>query len=370
MRAISYAAASEPVRPEELTGLDFHRDLADRYLAIEGLEARWIPIHREGLRPDKETALRLHHLLSLTRAVEESLDSAFRAGHIPGTAFFGRGNEASSVGSAACLRDEEWLVPMHRNCGAHLAKGHPPYSIMAHFFGRADGPSQGRDGNFHVGYRPKRITQLISHIGTMVPIAAGVAWSAKVRRNGQAVLTHIGDGGTSTGDFHEAMNFAAVQKLPLVVVIDNNQYAYKTPPSDQYACPTLALRAPGYGMPGFLIDGTDVLVVREVVSQALDRARRGGGPALIESVSMRLSGHSVYDRYADYADMEKLKLWERERDPIKRYDQFLVEYEVLTPEEIAASHARARAEAEAARDKALKCPFPDPAQVADGVFAE
>ena len=370
MRAISYAAASEPVRPEELTGLDFHRDLADRYLAIEGLEARWIPIHREGLRPDKETALRLHHLLSLTRAVEESLDSAFRAGHIPGTAFFGRGNEASSVGSAACLRDEEWLVPMHRNCGAHLAKGHPPYSIMAHFFGRADGPSQGRDGNFHVGYRPKRITQLISHIGTMVPIAAGVAWSAKVRRNGQAVLTHIGDGGTSTGDFHEAMNFAAVQKLPLVVVIDNNQYAYKTPLSDQYACPTLALRAPGYGVPGFLIDGTDVLVVREVVSQALDRARRGGGPALIESVSMRLSGHSVYDRYADYADMEKLKLWERERDPVKRYDQFLVEYEVLTPEEIAASHARARKEAEEARDKALKCPFPDPGKVADGVFAE
>ncbi|MEK6709202.1 MAG: thiamine pyrophosphate-dependent dehydrogenase E1 component subunit alpha [Nitrospinota bacterium] len=370
MRSPTPTATSEPARAEELRALDFYRDLADRYLAIEGLEARWVPIRREALRPDKETALRLHRLLSLTRAVEETLDSAFRAGHIPGTAFFGRGNEATSVASAFCLRDEEWLVPMHRNCGAHLAKGHPPTSIMAHFFGRADGPSQGRDGNFHMGYRPKRITQLISHIGTMVPIAAGIAWAAQLKRNGQAVLTYIGDGGTSTGDFHEAINFAAVRKFPLVVVIDNNQYAYKTPLADQYACPTLALRAPGYGIPGFLIDGTDALVVRDVVSRALDRARRGGGPTLIESVTMRLGGHSIYDRYTDYADLEKLKLWQEHRDPIRRYDRYLVEYEVATPEEIAASHARARKEAEGARDAALQSPWPDPAGVAEGVFAE
>jgi len=370
MRAKIQNAASEPVRSEELAGLDFFRDLADRYLSIEGLEARWVPIQREDLRPGKPDALRLHHLLSLTRAVEETLDSAFRSGHIPGTAFFSRGNEAAGVGSASCLREEEWLVPMHRNCGAHLAKGHPPVSIMAHFFGRAGGPSEGRDGNFHMGYRPKKITQLISHIGTMVPIAAGIAWAAKLQRNGQAVLTYIGDGGTSSGDFHEAMNFAAVRKFPLAVVIDNNQYAYKTPLSDQYACPALALRASGYGVPGFLIDGTDVLLVREVVSRALERARRGGGPTLIESVTMRLGGHSVYDRFTDYVDMEKFKLWQEKRDPIKRFDQYLIEYEVLTPEEIAASHARARREAEEARDAALKLPFPDPAKVAEGVFAE
>ncbi len=355
---------------EELTNLDFFNDLAERYLAVNGLEARWVPFSKKEIIPDRKTVERMHYLISLARAVEETLDSAFRAGHIPGTAFFGRGNEGASVASAMCLRDHEWLVPMHRNCGAHLAKGHPPRSIMSHFFGRADGPSGGRDGNFHMGYRPKRITQLISHIGTMAPIAAGVAWAAKARGRGEATLTYIGDGGTSSGDFHEAVNLAAVRKLPLVVMIDNNQYAYKTLLSDQYACDALALRAPGYGVPGFLIDGTNASLVHRVCGEALARARAGDGPTLIESVTIRASGHSVYDKFSDYVDMAHLEKWIAERDPIKRLDETLIQFGIMTADEVASSREKARMDAEAARDEALRSPMPDPAHLTEGVFAE
>jgi TPP-dependent pyruvate/acetoin dehydrogenase alpha subunit len=358
-----------PVTRDDLARLDYFEDLRDRYLSIEGLEARWHSIEELGLDDDHDRCLRLHHLVSLTRAVEETLDSAFRSGHIPGTAFFGRGNEAASVASASCLRDEEWLIPMHRNCGSHLAKGHPPASIMAHFFGRADGPSAGRDGNFHMGYRPKKIIQLISHIGTTVPIAAGVAWAEKVRGSGRAALTYIGEGGTSAGDFHEGMNLAAVKQLPLVVIVDNNQYAYKTLPEEQFACDSIVLKAPGYGVPGYLIDGTNTLLMHKICGDALDRARAGGGPTLIESVTMRTAGHSVYDKFTDYVDMEQHRKWTEERDPIKRLDAYLLENKIATADEIGESHTRAREEAEGARDEALKSPFPDPESVADDVYA-
>ncbi len=374
MGDVTSQSASQPeavsATTEDLERLDYFRDLQDRYLEFAGLEARWLPKATQPSLLDRESHLKLHYLMSLTRAVEEMIDRAFRAGHVPGTAFFGRGNEASSVGGAVCLREDEWLVPMHRNCGAHLAKGHPPQSIMAHYFGREGGPARGREGNLHVGYRPAKITQLISHIGTMVPIAAGLAWAEKTRGRSAAVLTYIGDGGTSTGDFHEGINLAAVHELPLVIVIDNNQYAYKTALSDQFACATLAQKAPGYGMRGYLIDGTDVCLVHRVCSEALDLARAGGGPTLIESVTMRLSGHSVYDRVSDYVDLEDHARWEAARDPVPIYDQFLIDSGIATAQEIAASHARARLEAEAARDEALKSPFPRPETVTDDVYSD
>lgn len=369
MDEVAAETKDEIVTNADLDNLDYFEDLQDRFISINGLEARWHPVDREILAPRKDTCFRLHYFMSLTRAVEECLDSAFRAGHIPGTAFFGRGNEAVSVGSASCLRDEEWLVPMHRNCGAHLIKGHPAASIMAHYFGREGGPSKGRDGNFHMGYRPKKITQLISHIGTMIPIATGIAWAEKTRKTGRATLTYIGDGGSSTGDFHEGINFAAIHKLPVVFIIENNQYAYKTLLKDQFACKSLALRAPGYGIPGYLVDGTDILLVRNLCLEALDRAREGEGPTLIECVTMRLLGHSIYDKFSDYVDMEDFRRWSEQRDPIKRYDTLLEESKIATIEEISASHRKARLDAEAARDKAIGSPFPDPGTVSEDVYA-
>ena len=357
------------VTKDDLSRLDYFKDLEERYLSIKGLDARWYSIEESVLAPDRDTCMHIHYLTSLTRAVEETLDSAFRSGHIPGTAFFGRGNEASSVASASCLLEEEWLIPMHRNCGAHLAKGHPPVSIMSHFFGREAGPSAGRDGNFHMGYRPKKITQLISHIGTMVPIAAGVAWAEKIRGSGRAALTYIGDGGSSAGDVHEGMNLAAVQKLPLVIIIDNNQFAYKTLLKEQFACESLVLRAPGYGMPGYLIDGTNALLMRKICGEALERARVGEGPTLIESVTIRAAGHSVYDKFSDYADMAYLNKWNEERDPVRRFDEYLLTNEIASEDEIGASHTRARRDAEAARDEALKNPFPSPESVEDDIYA-
>ena len=358
-----------PVTRDDLSRLDYFKDLKERYISVKGLDARWHPIEESTFTFDRDTCMHIHYLISLTRAVEETLDSAFRSGHIPGTAFFGRGNEAASVASATCLSDDEWLIPMHRNCGAHLAKGHPPVSIMSHFFGRAAGPSAGRDGNFHVGYRPKKITQLISHIGTMVPIATGVAWAEKIRGSGRAALTYIGDGGSSSGDVHEGMNLAAVQKLPLVIIIDNNQFAYKTLPEEQFACESLVLRAPGYGMPGYLIDGTNALLMRKICGEVLERARAGEGPTLIESATIRAAGHSVYDKFSDYVDLDYLNKWNEERDPVKRYDEYLLKNEIASADEIGASHARARQNAEAARDEALKNPFPSPESVVDDVYA-
>jgi len=356
--------------PSDFLNLNYFKDLENQFLEINQLGMYWNEFDTQKFIPSKEIALELHFLLSLTRAVEETLDSAFRSGNVPGTAFFGRGNEGASVGSAYCLTEEEWLVPMHRNCGSHLAKGHPPESIMAHFFGRKDGPSEGRDGNFHMGYRPKKITQLISHIGTMVPIATGLAWAEKYRDTNRAVLTHIGEGGTSSGDFHEGINLASVQQLPLVVIIDNNQYAYKTLPEKQYACKSLVLKSTGYGIPGFLVDGTNLLLINYICGLALDMARRGKGPILIESITMRSSGHSVYDKFSDYADMETLEKWVEERDPIKRYDKLLMDSQIFTPEELEDSHLRARETAVQARDIALKSSFPNPDQMENEIFAD
>jgi len=369
MEGAKAQASGIPVTRGDFARLDYFEDLQERYLSIEGLEARWHTIEALSLGDDHDKFMRLHHLVSLTRAVEETLDSAFRSGHIPGTAFFGRGNEAASVASASCLEDEEWLIPMHRNCGSHLAKGHPAASIMAHFFGRAGGPSAGRDGNFHMGYHPKKITGLISHIGTTVPIASGAAWAEKIRGTDRAVLAYIGDGGTSAGDFHEGINLAAVKQLPLVVIVDNNQYAYKTLPKEQFACDSIILKAPGYGIPGYLIDGTNALLMHKICGDALDHARSGGGPTLIESVTMRITGHSVYDKFTDYVDIEMHSKWAEERDPIKQLDVYLLKNKIATTDEIGESHARARKEAEKARDEALKSPFPDPRTITDGVYA-
>tara|TARA_B100000686_G_scaffold309449_1_gene351374 strand:- start:26291 stop:27403 length:1113 start_codon:yes stop_codon:yes gene_type:complete len=354
----------------DFSNLNFFEDLENQFLEIKELETSWVGFETPKLIPNKEKALKLHFLISLTRAIEEELDSAFRAGHIPGTAFFGRGNEGASVGSAFCLKDDEWLVPMHRNCGSHIAKGHPPESIMAHFFGRKDGPSEGRDGNFHMGYRPKNITQLISHIGTMVPIATGLAWAEKYRKTNRAVLTHIGEGGTSSGDFHEGINFASVQKLPLVIIIDNNQYAYKTLLEKQYACKSLVLKSTGYGIPGYLVDGTNILLVNYICELALKMARKGEGPILIESITMRASGHSVYDKFSDYVDIEDMNLWLEKRDPIKRYDQFLINSGIVTQKEIEDSHLKANERASLAKDIALKSPFPKAEGMENEIFAD
>lgn len=363
------AANLDSVTLQELAQLDLFEDLKERYLYLEGLQACWQHKDVDALNLRAQEHLRIHYLLVLSRVFEETIERAFRRGLVPGTAFFGRGNEATSVGSAICLRADDVLSPMHRNCGAHLAKGHELRRIMAQYLGRADGPTRGRDGNWHLGSPKHNILQMISHIGTMVPITAGAAWAAKYRGQDTVVMSYIGDGGTSTGDFHGGINFAAVHKLPLVLIIENNQIAYKTPLADQFACEVLALKGPGYGVPAYLIDGTDVLLVQQVCRAAVERARRGEGPTLIESVTMRISGHSVYDRFSDYLPMDLHQKWDRERDPIDRYQRYLLDRGLVEEGALEENHQRAREESEDALAFAMASPLPGAAEVVEDVYA-
>ncbi len=303
-----------PVEEAELDRLDYFRDLRDRHMVIDGLRLAWRPKADPGdlgLQPDD--LRRLYELMALTLAFEERIGELFRQGLIPGSAFFGRGNEGLSIGAAYALGPEDVIVPMHRNVGSHLVRGQNLKELMAQYLGRANGLTRGRD--MHFGNQNLKIFQFISHLGTMVPIASGAAWACKYRNDGTAVLAMSGDGTTSTGNFHEGLNLAAVHRLPLVLIVENNLWAYKTPTSMQYACKTLALRAIGYGIPGYLIDGTDVVASYEICREALERARAGEGPILIESVNGRLSGHSIYDPYKDYVSKEEIAAWDS-RDPI------------------------------------------------------
>jgi TPP-dependent pyruvate/acetoin dehydrogenase alpha subunit len=355
------------VQESELEHLDYFRDLRDRHMVIDGLQVSWRPKadpEDVGLQPDD--LRRLYGLMALAITFEERIGELFRQGLIPGSAFFGRGNEALSVGATYALAADDVLIPMHRNIGAHLTRGQDLKDLMAQYLAKANGLTRGRD--LHFGNRRLNIFQLISHIGTMIPIAAGVGWAAKYREEDSAVLVMSGDGATSTGNFHEGINIAAVHRLPVVVIVENNLWAYKTPTSLQYACKTLALRAIGYGISGYLIDGTDIVACYEVCREALNRARSGDGPILIESVNARLCGHSIYDSYKDYVPEDQLSAWDS-RDPMLLYRERLERLGHLDESYIKEVDLQNRDRIEEAVNYAKDSPSPEGPEVVEGIFA-
>ncbi|MBI2880357.1 MAG: thiamine pyrophosphate-dependent dehydrogenase E1 component subunit alpha [Candidatus Tectomicrobia bacterium] len=354
---------------QNLWNLDLSADLQEGSVHFEGLSANWRPKNHDILPLSPSDHVQLYTYMTLHRRFEETLERLFRQGLVPGTVFFGRGNEATAVGSAYALGPRDILSPLHRNLGARFVRGQTLKRTMAQFLGRMDGYTRGRDGNVHHGDRSRRILSMVSHLGTMIPIAAGTAYAACYRREDAVALSFIGEGATSTGDFHEGMNFAAVHRLPLVVVIENNQWAYKTPAHLEYATPCLAMRGPGYGIPGWLVDGTDVLEVYAVCRDAIQRARDGKGPTLIESVTMRLCGHSVYDRFQDYVPEEQLKAWEA-RDPIQTYEAYLLSQGLHCEETLRGIREKVGAEIEEAVEFAKASPIPDPREVEEGVYAD
>src|SRR5512140_2972471 len=219
--------------------------------------------------------LRLYYYMRLTRECESTILRLYRQGKIVGGAYTGTGNEATAVGSAATLEARDYLFPMHRDLGAHLVKGQSLRNIFLQQLGRADSLTRGRDGTGHYADPSLKIYGNVSHLAAMIPMAAGVALASKLRHEGAVVMTYIGDGGSNVGEFHEGINFAAVMKLPLVLVIENNQFAYSTPVSRQYAAARLSDRAAGYGIPGQTIDGTDIELVYKTCREAVQRARDG-----------------------------------------------------------------------------------------------
>jgi pyruvate dehydrogenase E1 component alpha subunit/2-oxoisovalerate dehydrogenase E1 component alpha subunit len=240
--------------------------------------------------------------------------------------------------------------------------------VFAQHMGRAAAPSGGKDGNLHMGRPEQGVVSAISMLGALVPVMAGIALAARMQRKPLVAMTYIGDGGTSTGPFHEGMNFAGVQKLPLVVVAENNGWAYSTPFRKQTAARSLADRATAYGIPAESVDGNDVLAVHAACRRAVDRARTGEGPTLVEAITYRMKGHAEHDNQ-EYVPKQELEAWIR-RDPIEAYARALEEAGLAGRADLAAIDREVSAGVERDADLAEKSPFPAAERALEGVYAE
>jgi TPP-dependent pyruvate/acetoin dehydrogenase alpha subunit len=272
----------------------------------------------------------LYRLMLLNRLLEERLVHLYRQGKIVGGLFRSLGQEATSVGTAFALEEGDLLTPLIRNLGSLLTRGIPPFDLFAQYMARAASPTKGKEAHHNVTDVARGVYAPIAMLGTAIPVMAGMLLAERIRGNRTVGMTYIGDGGSSVGAFHEGLNFAAVQKLPLVLVVEHNAWAYSTPSEKQCAARTLADKAPGYGIAGEVVDGNDALAVFEAARRAVDRARRGDGPTLLECKTYRLKGHAEHDAQ-HYVSPEELSEW-KARDPLARFERVLDERRVLPPE--------------------------------------
>ena len=311
-----------------------------------------------------EDRVGLLRAMLMMRGIEERAMTLYRQGKVPGSFYDGFGQEAVSAGATWAMAAEDRLCILHRDLAAHIIRGVEPWRIFAQYMGRADGITRGRDGNVHFGDRTKGCVGMISMLPDMMLIATGMAMAFKLRGEKRCAITWFGDGSTSRGDFHEAMNWAGVQKLPVIFVLENNQYAYSTPVDQQFAVNPIE-RAAAYGFPGVSADGNDPEAMFEVTRQARERALAGEGPTLIEAVTMRMHGHAAHDDMK-YVPTEKVEEWRR-KDPIDRQVKRL---EALGTSTRRRSATRSRRTIDAAVEQALQSPMPDPDTVTDDLFAD
>jgi TPP-dependent pyruvate/acetoin dehydrogenase alpha subunit len=317
--------------------------------------------------------LELFYFARLTRDVEERLAILYRQNKVVGGLYRSLGQEGESVASAYALRGRDATAPLIRNLGALITRGVRPRDIFAQYMAKGTSPTGGRDLNVHFSHMPEGgadepiIIGPISMLGDLIPVMAGIGLAARMRGEPIVAMTYIGDGGTSTGAFHEGMNFAAVQKLPLVVIAEDNKYAYSTPISKQMAIGRIDQRADAYGIPHELIDGNDMLAVYDASARAVARAREGEGPTLIGVDTMRMRGHAEHDdmRYVSKALLEE---WES-KDAIARYRARLIEMSVATDAELTEIERQSKSFAEAEADEALAAPLPEPSSGSYGVYA-
>lgn len=306
---------------------------------------------------------RLYHYMRLSRAIEDTAWALASQGRMLGRLYTSHGQEAIPVGSAYALADGDVIAPMYRDLGAHLVRGMTPQEVFAQYLGKRASSNAGKDSGLHMGDMARGIVGMISVLPDSLPVAVGAALAFRIRQEQRVAMTWFGEGATSTGAFHEAVNCAAVLRAPVVLVCENNQYALSTPNAREFAVPTVAERAAAYGIPGARVDGNDVEAVYHASAEAVDRARNGGGPTLLEAVTMRMRGHSIIDP-ADYVPPELLAEW-ADRDPILRYRTLLETegiYDTAVEDEIERAVASALERAEALED-------PRPADAHEGVFA-
>jgi len=318
-----------------------------------------------GLPPDD--LLKIYYYLRLTRASEDRVIKLYRQGRVFGGVYVSNGQEAISVGSAYALAPEDVTAPSHRDLGANYVRGLTPREYLAQYLGRATGPTRGRDGNVHYGDIKRGILCFVSPMADLLPVAAGCALAFKIRREPRIAVGYFGDGASSRGDFHEAVNFAAVLRLPVLFICNNNQFAYSTPLARQMAVPHVADRAKGYGLPAVIVDGNDVLAVYTATKAAAERARAGEGPTLIECKTMRMRGHAEHDD-AFYVPPQLLEEW-RAKDPIQRLERTLREAGILSDAEEKRIAEQITREVEDAVQFAEQSPLPDGGGVTQGVYA-
>jgi len=317
----------------------------------------------------REKHLELYYYMRLNRDLEEQMVRLFRQNKIVGGLYSSFGQEAISVGTAYALGPGDWIAPMIRNIGALLVRGFKPRDILTQHMARYTSPTLGKDGTSHFGeLKSRHVVSPISMLGDLIPVMTGIAMAGRYLGQKIVTMTWIGDGGTSTGVFHEGLNLAAVQKAPLVLIVENNQWAYSTPVERQTPLRDLADRAKAYGIESAIVDGNDAVAVERTAREAVAHARAGHGPVLIEAKTMRMRGHAQHDA-AEYVPKEMLEAWKK-RDPLDRYEKFLNEnklWDAKTKKEIDARIAR---EIQADVEFAENSPFPPPELAGQGVYCE
>jgi TPP-dependent pyruvate/acetoin dehydrogenase alpha subunit len=317
----------------------------------------------------REQSLDIYYYLRLNRSVEELLARLFRQNKVFGGVYGSLGQEAISVGAAYALGPDDWIAPMIRNIGALLVRGFKPREILTQHMARATSPTLGKDGTSHMGdLYVRHVIAPTSVLGDLISVMAGVAMGGRYLGQKIVALTWTGDGGTSTGAFHEGLNFAAVQKAPLVVVVENNGWAYSTPVSRQVALQNLADRALAYGMPSMIVDGNDVVAVVRTVRQAVQMARDGRGPILVEAKTMRMVGHAQHDS-AGYVPPDMLAYW-KTRDPIALFEKYLTSNRLWDAAAKAAIDERVANEIAEDLAVAENEPPPLPETAAQGVYCD
>jgi pyruvate dehydrogenase E1 component alpha subunit len=330
-------------------------------MATETAQQSATPAVSEHLTTDDRVGL-LRAMLTM-RGIEERAMTLYRQGKVPGSFYDGYGQEAVSAGATWAMAASDRLCILHRDLAAHVIRGVPAARIFAQYMGRAGGITGGRDGNVHFGDRTVGCVGMVSMLPDMMLVATGLAMAFKLRGERRVALTWFGDGSTSRGDFHEAMNWAGVQRLPVVFILENNQYAYSTPLDQQFAVDPVE-RAAAYGFPGHKVDGNDAEAMFEATRQARERALAGEGPTLLEAVTMRMHGHAAHDdmKYVPKAQIDEWKA----KDPIDRQVGRVEELGV----DVEALRAEVRAEIDAAVEAALAMPMPDPDSATERVFAD
>ncbi|MEP6922933.1 MAG: thiamine pyrophosphate-dependent dehydrogenase E1 component subunit alpha [Pyrinomonadaceae bacterium] len=275
----------------------------------------------------KPQMLEMYRFVKMTRMFDEKTVAMKRQSKVVGSVFSSLGQEGTAVGTAYALQQQDFIAPLIRDIGAVLVKGIEPRRIFAQYMAKGNAPSRATDLQFHFADFDKGFIGPISHLGDMIPVLAGILLASRMKKEQRVGVAYIGDGTTSTGTFHEGVNFAAVQRLPLITIIENNGYAYSTPTRLQTAAAHFVDKAIGYGILGLSMDGNDIVACYETMKRAVEHARNGNGSVLIEAMTYRRKGHAEHDNQS-YCPPGEIKFWETNNDPISRYEQFLIENKI------------------------------------------